>query len=233
MEHITPMRSIQGKLGAAFLVVACFVAAFVGITLTIYFETVDLAARLEAQHVAELIGEAVVTDDRLRPDVQEYIVRVNSIRERDIVVVDANQIGLADANPAEIGTRYDHDPDDEVGQTISDGQPRTFIEANDDHPNGAHQVVIPLRRHALNSSEAPIGAVLLEYTSIRKELFDAERGELYVIITVGIALVLTVTLFGLGVARRSRDRCAALKRAPSASRRRTTRQGLSSHPMMS
>jgi hypothetical protein len=107
--------------------------------------------------------------------------------------------------------RYDHDLNDEVGQTISDGQPRTFTETNDDHPNGARQIVIPLRRNTWDSSQAPIGAVLLEYTSIRNQLYAAERGELYLIIAIGIALVLTVSLFGLGVARRITQPLRALK----------------------
>jgi signal transduction histidine kinase/ActR/RegA family two-component response regulator len=163
---------------------------------------VERAARLEAQDVAELIANGVVEGGRIRPDVQEYVARLSSISDRDFVVVDARQIGLADADPTEIGIRYDHDANDEVGETIRDGQPRTFVEANEKHPDGAHQIVIPLGRNASDPSQAAIGAILLEYTSIKNKLVAAERRQSYLIIAIGISLVLGVSLLGLGVARR-------------------------------
>jgi diguanylate cyclase (GGDEF)-like protein len=197
-----PKRSIRWKLAAAFIAVACFVAAFVGFAIAIHFETVKRAAQLEAEHVAELIADAVIENNSVRPRLQEYVARLNSLRKRDVVIVDTGKKGLADANPDEVGKTYDHDPGNEVAKTISDGQTRTFIEKNNAHPDGAHQIVIPLRQTASNFSKGIIGAVILEYTLMLEKLFAAERDELYLIIAAGIVVVLLVTLFGLDIARR-------------------------------
>jgi signal transduction histidine kinase/ActR/RegA family two-component response regulator len=213
MQDVKSERSIRWKLAAAFITVSCFVAVFAGIAIKIHVETVERAARLEAEDVAELIADAVIENRTVRPRLQEYVSRLNSLRKRDVVIVDAAQIGLADANPAEVGMRYDHDLEDEVGQTIRDGKTRTFIEKDDEHPKGARQVVIPLRRNALDRSEAPVGAVLLEYTSIREQLLAAEREELYLIAAAGIAVVLLVTIFGLGIARRIAQPLGDLRRS--------------------
>src|SRR3984893_13537991 len=139
-------RSIRWKLAAAFIAVACFVAAFVGVAIAIHFQTVERAALLEAEHVAELIADAAVENKGLAPHLQEYVSRLDSVRKRDVVIVDAVKKGLADANPAELGQTYHHDLDNEVGKTITDYQTRTFIEKNDAHPDGAYQIVVPLRQ---------------------------------------------------------------------------------------
>jgi diguanylate cyclase (GGDEF)-like protein len=195
-------RSIRWKLAAAFIAVACFVAAFVGFAIAIHFETVKRAAQLEAEHVAELIADAAIENNTFTPRLQEYLTRLNAVRKRDIVIVDAVKKGLADVDPDEVGKIYDHDYGNEVAKTISDGQTRTFIEKNDLHPDGAHQIVVPLRQSGPNLTKAAIGAVILEYTPIREELFAAERDELYLITAAGIGVVLLTTFFGLGIARR-------------------------------
>ena len=202
MRNVDPKRSIRWKLTAAFIAVACFVAAFVGVAIAIHFATVEQAAQLEAEHVAELIADAAIENNSFAPRLQEYVARLNSVRKRDVVIVDAVKKGLADADPVDVGETFDHDPGNEVGKTISDGHTRTFIEKNDKHPAGAYQIVVPLQQSASDSSKPRIGAVILEYTSIREELFAAEREDLYLIVAAGIVGVLLVTFFGLGIARR-------------------------------
>jgi diguanylate cyclase (GGDEF)-like protein len=194
--------SIRWKFAAAFIAVACFVAAFVGVTIAIHFDTVERAAQLEATHVAELIANAAIESDRFRPGLQEYVVQLHSLRKRDVVIVDAAKKGLADAVPAEVGRTFDHDLDNQVGKTISDGQVRTFIEKSDAYPDGAYQIVVPLRQHASVFSQPAMGAVILEYTAIREELLAAERDDLYLMSAAGIVVVLLAASFGLGIARR-------------------------------
>jgi diguanylate cyclase (GGDEF)-like protein len=196
------MRSLRWKLAAAFMAVACFVAAFAGVAIAIHFAMVERAAQLEAAHVAELIADAVIENDTFRPRLQEYVVRLNLLRKRDVVIVDAAKKGLADAVPVDVGETFEHDRGNEVGKTISDGQTRTFIEKSDDNPDGAYQIVVPLQQSASDLSKPAIGAVILEYTSIRKELFAAERDKLYLITAAGIAVVLLATFVGLGIAGR-------------------------------
>jgi diguanylate cyclase (GGDEF)-like protein len=201
-SFFTWQRSIRWKLAAAFSATACFVAAFLAVAIWAHFQTVEHAAQIEALHVAELLGDAAMESDGSRHNLQEYVVGLNSLRKRDIVIVDKNQKGIADANPAEVGLRFDHDPGDEVGQTIADGQPRTFIETSPFRPKGAWQIVVPLRSNKTAFKNAITGAIILEYTSIRDELLAAQRSELYVIIAAGVLVVLLVTFFGFDIARR-------------------------------
>jgi diguanylate cyclase (GGDEF)-like protein len=197
-----PERTIRWKLAAAFIAVASFVAVFVVVAITIQFETVERAAQLEAQHVAELIADAAIENGTLRPGLQEYVTRLNSVRKRDVVIVDASKKGLADVEPEDIGIKYDHDSGNEVGKTIVDGQNRIFIEISDQHPAGAYQIVVPLRQSSATSSNWPIGAVILEYTSIREELFAAERDDLRLITLAGMAVVLVVVFLGFDIVKR-------------------------------
>jgi diguanylate cyclase (GGDEF)-like protein len=197
-----PNRSIRRKIAAAFIAVACFVAVFVGVTIAIHNATVESAAQLEAGHVAELIADAAMENNNFRPHLQEYVSHLTLLRNRDVVIVDAGKMGVADVNPDEIGKVFDHDPDNEVGKTIIDGQARTFIEKNDLHPEGAHQIVVSLWQDQSNLSKEPVGAVILEYTPIRDDLFAEESGEMYLIVATGTGIVLIVTLFGFGLAKR-------------------------------
>jgi HAMP domain-containing protein len=88
------------------------------------------------------------------------------------------------------------------GGTIKDGKTRSFIEKNALHPDGARQVVVPLRHKETRAGESTPGAVILEYTAIWEELLAAVRGDLYVVILAGIVVVLFATLFGLRIAKR-------------------------------
>jgi diguanylate cyclase (GGDEF)-like protein len=193
-------RSIRWKLAVSFIAVACFVAAFVGFAITMNFYSVVRAAQLEAAHVAELIANAAIENNRVRPDLQEYVVQLHLLRTRDVVIVDAAKKGLADAIPAEIGKTFDHDLGNEVGKTIVDGKTRTFVEISDAYPDGAYQIVVPLRYREPDKLAA--GAVILEYTAIREELLAAELKGLYLVPAVGIVVVLLAAFFGLSIAKR-------------------------------
>lgn len=211
MQIATPQKSLQWKLAGAFIAVACFVAAFVGVVIALHVDALERAARLEAAHVAELIADAAIQNQSLRPDLQEFVKRLYAQRNRDIVILDAGGTGLADVNADEVGHAYSDDPGNEVRTTIGDGQVRTFIETNAQHPDGAYQIVVPLRRSISNVSEPALGAVILEYTAIREELFAVERRDLYLVGGVGGGVVLLVTLFGLRIAARIAQPLRALK----------------------
>jgi diguanylate cyclase (GGDEF)-like protein len=197
VQRINPRQSIRWKLVAAFIAVACFIAAFVGVAIAIQFQSIERAARLEATHVAELMADSATDNGDFKPGLLEYMAKLDSVQTRDFVVVDANQRGLADANPDEVGLVYDHDSADEVGKTIRDGRIRTFIEQDSRHPDGARQLVIPIHRGTKN-----YGAVILEYSQIQAELFAKERIAFYLIIVSGVVFMSLITLFGFRVARR-------------------------------
>jgi len=148
-------RSIRWKLAVTFLALASAIVAFVGVVISIHIETVDLAARMEAGHVAELIADAAVEDGRVKGNLQEYVAHLTSAQKRDLVVVDVAKLGLADADPGEVGKVYDHDLGNEVGQTIRDGRTRSFIEKK----RG------PSRRRASNRRSAAAGQARLEHAA--------------------------------------------------------------------
>ncbi|MGZ5257392.1 MAG: hypothetical protein ACXWC0_07095, partial [Burkholderiales bacterium] len=81
-------HTIRWKLAWSFIAVACFVAAFVGVAIGIHFDTLELAAQIEAEHVAELIADGAVENNSFTPRLQEYVSRLNSVRRRDVVIVD-------------------------------------------------------------------------------------------------------------------------------------------------
>jgi hypothetical protein len=92
METVTAVQSIRGRLGAAFMMVACLVAVYVAIAIAIHFALVERAAQVEAEHVAELIAVNAVDDNGFRPGLEEYVIRLHSLRKRDVVIVDAKWV---------------------------------------------------------------------------------------------------------------------------------------------
>jgi diguanylate cyclase (GGDEF)-like protein len=206
LKTLKPRQTIRLRLVMGFGVGAAFIALFVGIAITAHVEQVELAAKLEASHVAELMADTVVDEHGIKPHLQDYVSRLFSIDKRDFALVDRHQIGLADAHPGEVGDRYDHDPGDEIGQTINDGLLRYFVEAGIKNAAGARQIVVPIRH-----GTAIIGAVVLEYTPIRDALYDAGRDELYLLVATGLAAVFLVVFFGYGVVRRIVQPLAELK----------------------
>ncbi|HTD27926.1 MAG TPA: EAL domain-containing protein [Xanthomonadaceae bacterium] len=196
-EHIMPGRSIRWKLAAAFLGVACFVAAFVGVAIGIHLQAIERAAQLEATHVAELMADTATDDNGFKGRLQELVSRLHALQKRDFAIVDTRQVGLADSHLEEVGKEYVTDPMDEVGQTIRDGKIRTFVEHIANASGETRQLVVPIRH-----GKANIGAVILEYSPIREELFAAERASFYLIMASGTTVVLLITLFGLGIASR-------------------------------
>lgn len=190
--------SLRWKLLSAFGGVNLFVAAFVVVAIAIQIRSNERAARLEATHIAELVAARVKNGSPSTTSLQDYISRITAVRKRDFVVVDANQKGVADANPFEIGMTYNHDLADQVGKTIRDGKTRTFIEQNVLHLDKAYQLVIPITQESgLNT-----GAVIVEYSQTRDELFTNQRPYLYLLSGSGVLALLLITFFGLDVARR-------------------------------
>ncbi len=94
-------------------------------------------AQQEAEEVAGLLGYFVSHElqhqemrsrDEMLAQLQENVEALHKQRQRDLEIVDRNKIILADVAVKDIGTRLDHDRNNEVGKTIHDGIPRTYIE---------------------------------------------------------------------------------------------------------
>jgi diguanylate cyclase (GGDEF)-like protein len=191
--------SLRAKLCVAFGLTGAAIALFVLVASGRQYATVEHAAILEAQHVAHGIAErAIGIGLERREELQAFVTRLAERDRRDVVILDARRTGLADANPQEAGAAFDADAG-EVAQTIADGQPRTFIERNKHHPDGAHQVVVAMHAPALRGPI--VGAVVLEYTPIQDAMMVAVRGDLLLIIFAGGALIVFIGALGVGLSR--------------------------------
>jgi signal transduction histidine kinase len=69
---------------------------------------------------------------------------------------------LADVTTQDIGTRLNEDPNNEVGKTIQDGIPRTYVEISPDYPHGIQLIAVPFK----SEENEVLGAVIMEYTPL-------------------------------------------------------------------
>jgi len=205
---------IRLKLSLAFTAVSLVIAGFVIGAINMQLETIERAALLEAEQFAKVVAYASIEDALNKPEyLQSYVDGLHALHGRDLVFVDFNKKGIADADKGEIGAVFKHDPGDEVGQTIRDGRIRTFIERNELHPQGARQIVVPLRKSQSNSDSEIVGAAIVEYTHIYDELLAAVRKDLYLLGAFGIGCVLLSMVFGLRIAAKMARRLKNLQDA--------------------
>ena len=195
--------SLRLKLGAALAALSLVIATGVVAMFVLQLEGVERAALLEAEHFADLIAFTASDEMDGRPELLEtYVEGLNAIFKRDVVIVDRNKRGIADANKSEIGQVFTHDGGNEVASTMGDGKVRTFVEQNDLHIDGAKQLVVPLRKNHAKRDSAIVGAVIVEYTQIYEDLLDAERLDLYLSAALAIGCVLLATVLGFRVANK-------------------------------
>ena len=134
--------------------------------------SVTTASTKEAENVADVLGFIFLSDsNQLHSSTQEIISRLHEAQGRDVVLMDAQQSILADADRSEVGKNYTEDPNDEAGATIKDGNIRTFIETSLNHPAGIKQIVVPIK----SNSGKIIGAVVLEYAPLFNELMQLTK----------------------------------------------------------
>ena len=121
----------------------------------------------EAQDVARVISFLLTPGPGSSPQsAQEIVEKLHQTQGRNVVVMDANQIVLADAFPVEIGKRFSENPSGEIGATIKDRQVRTFVEISRENPVATSK---SSSRWKANLGRV-IGAVVLEYTPLYNEM---------------------------------------------------------------
>ncbi|MEH1938116.1 MAG: ATP-binding protein [Nostoc sp.] len=157
-------------------------------------------AQQEAEEVAGLLGYFVGHEfeyhemrsrEEMAAHLQEEVQALHKQRQRDLEIVDRNKIILADVVPEDIGTRLDHDRNNEVGQTIHDGIPRTYIETSSEYPKGIKLIAVAFK----TSKGETIGAVILEYTP----LYEAALAIAHKNIVVTSVISLGCGIFALAV----------------------------------
>jgi diguanylate cyclase (GGDEF)-like protein/PAS domain S-box-containing protein len=207
---------IRLKLSAAFVAASLIIAGLVFSAVGMQLAAVERAALLEAEHLANAAAYTGVEDILTKPQLlQAYVNGLHSLYQRDVVFVDVNKKGIADADEKEVGRIYDADSDGEVAKTINDGRVRTFLEKNTQHPAGARQIVVALHRDQSKIDSPIVGAVILEYTQIYDELLAAERSDLLMMGAAGVACVVLSLVFGLRIASQIARRTKRLERAVS------------------
>gem|GEM_PF-734002 len=197
--------SIQQRLVGGFILVTLLVALVALIAIGQQREIATRAAILETEHLATLIGDNVVYD---RGDgtgsllsnptlLQSYVENLRSIEQRDIGITDTHKQMLADADADQVGTLVDFDRGNEVGQTLQDGDTRTFVEIGADTPTeGIEQLVVPIKE-----GSQIVGAVIVEYTPLFDELMLIANGTTQLLLLVGVICIAASIGLGLWIAR--------------------------------
>jgi len=181
----------------AFAAASAVVLVFTGIVIEFQLNAVERGARVEARDLARAVAfDVALGSERL----QQYVEGLHKLYGRDIVVLDAQQRSIADADPTEVGSVFDDGDGDDVARTLKDGQVRYFVERNSYHPDGAKQVVVP-RREVGGTNGPVVGAVILEYTQIVQELRDAVAWQIYAVGGAGALGAVLVALLGVKLSR--------------------------------
>lgn len=124
----------------------------------------------EAINTGKLIAVGVGTVPAANPlykqseALQDYIVDAGNNTGKYIVVVNKDKVILADTLSGNVGETYNSDVNGEIGKTMFDGTPRTFIEKSSSFPNGTTLQVVQMK----DAAGAIIGAVLVSTSSAMK-----------------------------------------------------------------
>jgi len=202
--------SVRVRLTLAFLAVSLLIPLVGLLAVREQYAASQRAATVEARHVAEPIADTIANTAELSQGsqrqlyqdqwrLQRYLDELQRDLKRHMEVIDAHQHVLAAAPPRkdQDTAATGQDTDAEVAATIRDGQPRTFIEHESEYPTGTLQVVVPLR----SDQGGIVGAVVMEYTPMYRELLAAGAGTRRAIVAASAAGLLLGLLLGYGLAR--------------------------------
>jgi diguanylate cyclase (GGDEF)-like protein len=204
--------SVRVRLTVAFLTVSLLIPLVGLLAVREQYAASQRAAQIEARHVAEPIAHTIANTGELtkgdreqlyhdQQRLQRYVDDLQRDLKRHMEVIDLHQRVLAAATPGkeqdEDKAAARQDTDAEVAATIRDGHPRTFVERDQEYPEGTLQVVIPLR----SDQDRIVGAVVMEYTPIYRELLAAGTGTRRAIVAASAAGLLLGLPLGYGLAR--------------------------------
>ena len=183
---------VRRKVTIAFAAACMAIVAFTAAVIEFQHHGIDLGAQVEARNMAKSVAAAAARGDE---DLQRYVDEFQALYGRDITIVDTRKIGIADADPVQLGRVFTGDPADELGKTLSDGQARLFVEHSLQHPEGAKQIILPVY-HEGRHQPPVVGAVILEYTQIYDELAEATAWQIYSVAGAGALCTLLVAFLG-------------------------------------
>jgi PAS domain S-box-containing protein len=125
-------------------------------------------------------------------ELQKYVKDLHEFKKLDLVIVDVHRKILADVIPKNVGTVFDHDQGNEVGQTIKDGVTRTFIEKSPHYPERINLIAIPLKTEDGQTK----GAVILEYGSILDAALAKEKEKAVIVGILFLTIMPLILVLG-------------------------------------
>ncbi len=126
-----------------------------------------ISATNEARDVARLMGLlAMPGTNNFSESAEQIVAKLHQTHGRDVVLLNSDQIVVADSLPSRVGKPLTEGPSDEVGLTIKDRRVRTFVEVGKDYPAGVKRIVVPVE----SQSGQVVGAVVLRYAPLYDEL---------------------------------------------------------------
>ena len=205
--------SIRARLALAFLVVSSAMACLTATAVVVQWRVAEHATLVEAENVANAMAYTGVSDVLNKPAfLQRYVDGWSATYGRDLTIVDTAKRIVADSAKEEIGHIFDGDHHDEVAETIKHGRVTTFVERNERHAESLSLMAVPLRRNHADLKSPVVGAVILEYTPIRRELIGLVKPYGYALAGAGLLGVLLSGIWGLVVASRTAQPIEELQR---------------------
>lgn len=193
--------SLRIKLTALFGTIAGCVMVFGALAVSYQREAMESAALAEAQELAQIMAHSLALtsiNGRWRTyqksKLQDFALSLKKQQNLDVVVVDAHKNVLADPVRQNVGKLFFRDETNEVGQTLRDGIPRTFLEI--DATGGVvRKIVVPLKKE-----NQKIGAaIILDYTKFCQDYLGVFRVHKVLFGLMGLAsLLLAVACSYLG-----------------------------------
>ncbi|MFC7531164.1 EAL domain-containing protein [Actinoplanes sp. GCM10030250] len=197
--------NVRQKLLGGYLLVALMIAATALIAWRADNASAERAAAQEAAQLARGVAKDIAyglpasAEDKIvtplyysQRGLGEYLQRMHTTQQRDVVVVDQGKFILGDVVEENVGTVFEHDSGNEVGLTIADGEPRVFVEVSADYPGGIKQVVVPMA----STGGVTIGAIILEYTPLYDQMMTGARQAQRIILTSASVATVLVLLIG-------------------------------------
>lgn len=187
--------SLQLKTILGFLGIALLIGVAGAVAVWQQYQQAEQAAVVEASNLATTVGLVYVEnldEGPNNPEAQALISELNRTQERDIEIVSADHIIVADAVIEDVGATFGDDEAGEVFQTLADGEPRTFVEISDDYPQGIKQAVVPVR----DVNDKIIAATIVEYTSLYQELIAAANTSIFTTAAFAIGGLLLALIIG-------------------------------------
>ncbi len=197
--------SIRHKIIFSFLAVALLIGLLGSLTFYRDIDEAEDVAQHEAAALAKTISLFITMNlqttgasslNEMNVELQRLISGFKKTHDRDIVVTDMQKLILADAVPSEIGTAFQHDGGNEVGLTLRDGIPRTFVEMSEAYPQGIRVMVLPIEL----SSGNRIGALVMEYTPLYEEMLAATKHKAGNFLRVFLFALILSLLIGFAIA---------------------------------